>query len=204
LSLEIVELRASRRRLVRAADADRSGLERELHERVQQHLAALAVNLQLAAQLHDDDPAAAKELLAEMQRDVQHAIVDAAELAARIHPPMLQPGGLAAALRSAAASAGIRASVEVSVGASHPPEVVAAVYWCCRDALEQAVAGAGATVTVRDADQAFVFEVAAAGSGSDTGLQRLRDRVEGLGGRLTVRAEPGGGTSLSGSLPVSG
>jgi signal transduction histidine kinase len=204
LSLEIGELRASRRRLVRAADADRSVLERELHERVQQDLAALAVNLQLATQLHEDDPAAARELLAAMQRDVQQALVDAAELAARIHPPLLQAGGLAAALRSAAASAGIRAAVEVAAGASYPAEVVASLYWCCLDALEQAGAGAGATVRVSEEDGAIVFEVAADRRVSDAGVQRLRDRVEGLGGRLTVEAEPGGGTWVSGSLPVAG
>jgi signal transduction histidine kinase len=203
LRLEIVELRASRRRLVRAADSGRRALERELHDGVQQHLAALAVDLQLATQLRTDDPAAAKELFADVRRDVQQAMGEAADLAERIHPPLLQPGDLAAALRSAAARAGIRASVEVATAASYPPEVVASVYWCCLDALEQP-GTAGATVTVRDEDEAIVFEVAAAAAGADSGIQRLRDRVEGLGGRLTVRAEPGGGTWLSGSLPVSG
>ena len=57
------ELRASRKRLVLAADADRRRIERELHEGVQQHLVALAVNLQLASRLADTDPPAAKELL---------------------------------------------------------------------------------------------------------------------------------------------
>jgi signal transduction histidine kinase len=204
LHLEIAELHASRRRLVLAADADRRMIERELHERVQQHLVALAVNLQLAHESADADPAAAKGLLAEMGRDVQQALDDAAQLAQRIYPPLLEAGGLAAALRSAALSAGIRAVLEVPAGASYPPEVAGAVYWCCLEALEHAGAGARATVTVRDDEGAVAFEVVEDGSRSDAGLDRLRDRVEALGGRLTIRSEAGGGTRISGSLPLSG
>lgn len=201
---EVAELRASRRRLVLAADAERRMIERELHEGVQQHLIALAVNLQLAGTLPDADPAAAKALLDEMGRDVQQALDETAELAQRIYPPLLEAGGLAAALRSAAGSAGIRASLEIAARASYPPEVAGAVYWCCLEALEHAGAGARATVTVRDEDGAVVFEVVEDGSRSGAGLDRLRDRVDALGGRLTIESEPGRGTRVSGSLPLSG
>ena len=77
---------------------------------MQQHLVALAVNLQLADLAVDADPAAAKTLLAELARDVQQALDETAQLAQRIYPPLLEAGGLAAALRAAAASAGVRAS----------------------------------------------------------------------------------------------
>ena len=82
---EIDDARA-RRRLVLAADADRRAIERELHEGVQQHLVALAVNLQLARQSADADPEAAKELLEQMGRDVQQALDETAQLAQRIYP----------------------------------------------------------------------------------------------------------------------
>jgi signal transduction histidine kinase len=202
LRREVAELRASRERLVLAADADRRRIERDLHEGVQQHFVALAVNLQLAGTLADVDPAAVKALLEEMGRDVQQALDETAQLAQRIYPPLLGAGGLAAALRSAAVSAGIRASLEVATGASYPPEVAAAVYWCCLDALEHAGAGARATVTVRDEEGAVAFEVLEDGSRSDAGLDRLRDPVEALGGQLTVRTESGGGTRVSGFLPL--
>ena len=200
---EVAELRASRRRLVLLADSDRRLLERELHQRVQQDLVALAVNLQLAEQAVDADPAAAKELLAEMGHDVQHALDGTAQLAERIYPPLLA-AGLAAALRSAAGAAGVRASLEVMADAVYPPEVAAAIYWCCVDALEHAGAGARATVTVRSEDGAVAFEVVDDGSGSGAALERLRDRIEALGGWLTIRSEPGRGTRVSGSLPLSG
>ena len=201
---EIAELRASSKRLVLDALADHRRIERDLHDGVQQHLVALAVNLQLAETLADDDPPAAKALLQEMGRDVQRALHETAELAQRIHPPLLEAGGLAAALRAAAVSAGVRVSLDVKARASYPPEVAGALYWCCLEALENAGAGARATVTVREEEGAVAFEVVEDGSHSDAGLDRLRDRVEALGGRLMVRSEPGGGTRVSGSLPLSG
>jgi signal transduction histidine kinase len=204
LRLEVAELRASRRRLVLAADADRRLIERDLHERVQQHLVSLAVNLQLASISAEADPVAAKARLQEMGRDVQQALDETAQLAQRIYPPLLEAGGLAAALRSAAVSAGVRASLEVAAGARYPREVAGAIYWCSLEVFEHAGTGAQATVTVREEEGTVAFEVVEDGSRSDAGLDGLRDRVEALGGRLTIRSEPGRSTRVSGSLPLSG
>ena len=210
LRLEIAELHASRKRLVQAADTERRTIERDLHKGVQQDLVGLAVNLQLASQLLDTDPAAAKALLEELGRDVQQALDATAQLAQRIYPPLLEAGGLAAALRSAATSIGIRVSVELEPAAGCPPEILRTVYLCCLEALERAGADARATVTVRKEEGAIAFEVVedrdrsvVARAGSDAGLDRLRDRVEALGGHLTIRSEPGRGTRISGSLPLS-
>ena len=202
LRLEVEELRASRERLVLAADADRRRIERDFHDGPQQHLVALAVNLELARRLADADPAAAKALLDEMGRDVQQALDETGELAHRIYPPLLEAGGLAAALRAAAASAGIPTHIEVTANARYAPEVAGAVYFCCLEVLERAADGARATVTVREEEGALVFEVVEDG-GSEAGLERLGDRVEALGGRLTILSEPGGGIRVSGSLPLS-
>jgi signal transduction histidine kinase len=176
---------------------------------VQQHLVALAVNLQLAGPLVDADPAAVKALVDEMRRDVQRALDDTARLAGRIYPPLLELGGLAAALRSAAMSAGIPASVEVSASSTCPPEVARTVYFCWLDALERAGDESHMTVTVREEGGALTFEFveegarsAAATGGHVTRLDRLRDRVEALGGRLTVEADSTSGTRVHGSLPV--
>ena len=201
LRLEAEELRASRERLVLAADADRRRIERELHDGPQQHLVALSVNLQLARDLADADPPAAQALLGEMERDVQQALDETAQLAQRIYPPLLEVGGLAAALRSAAVSAGARVSIDVATGARYPPEVAGTVYLCWLGALEHVDAGARAAVTVRHEEEGIVFEIVTDGVGAELG--RLRDRVEALGGRLTIRSEPGGGTRVAGSLPLS-
>jgi signal transduction histidine kinase len=191
-----------------AADADRRRIERDLHDGPQQQLVALAANLQLARQVADADPAAVKALLEEMGRNVQQALGETGELAHRIYPPLLDAGGLAVALRAAAVSVGVPTRIDVAAGAGYPPEVAGAVYFCCLEVLEGAGDGARATVTVRDEDGALVFEVVVDGAGSAAPafnglLTRLRDRVEALGGQLTVRSEPGQGTRVSGSLPLS-
>jgi signal transduction histidine kinase len=200
-------LRASRERLVLAADADRRTIERDLHDGPQQHLVALAANLELARSLADADSAAAKALLEEMGRDVHQALDETARLVHRIYPPLLEAGGLAAALRTAAASVGVPTRIDVAAGVNYPHEVAGTVYFSCLEVLERAGGGARATVTVRDEEGALVFEVFAGGTGAATAsgaiLSRLHDRVEALGGQLMVQSEPGDGIRVSGSLPLS-
>ena len=203
MRLEAAELRASRKRLVLAADADRRLIERELHAGVQQHLITVAVNLQRLAELVDADPAAAKTLLEEMGRDAQQALDETAQLAERIYPPLLQAGGLAAALRSAAMRAGVTVSVQVEADASYSPDFAGTVYSCCLEALEYAGAGARANLEVRGDASTVAFEFVG-DAHSAARLDRLRDRVEALGGRLTIRREPDGGARVSGLLPLSG
>jgi signal transduction histidine kinase len=201
LRLEVAELQASRERLVLAADADRRQIERELHDGLQQQLIGLAVSLQLARQRPAIDPSAMDALLEELGRDVQQAVEATGELAQRIYPPLLEAGGLAAAVRAAAVSAGVRTHVDVAAATDWPPAVAGAAYFCCLVVLERAGDGAQATVTVREEKEALVFEVVANVSGD--GLGPLRDRVEALGGQLTITSEAAGGTRVSGSLPLS-
>jgi signal transduction histidine kinase len=208
LRVEVTELRASRERLVVGEDADRRSLERDLHDGPQQHLIALAVNLQLVRQLADSDLTAAKALLDQMGRDVQQALDETGRLAHRIYPPLLDAGGLAAALRAAALNASVTTRIDVSAHGRYPSEVAGAVYFCCLEVLERAGEGARATVTVRGEDDTLVFDVVEHGTGiarsvPDGVVGRSKDQVEALGGRLTARSEPGGGLRVSGSLPLS-
>lgn len=145
-----------------------------------------------------------------MGRDVEHALDETAQLAQRIYPPLLHGRGLAATLRSAAARADIPVRVDVAAPASYPPEALTTVYFCCLEVLEHAGARARATVTVGEEEGALAFEVVVDGTGSATAaehfgpaLDRLRDRLEALGGRLTVRSQPGRGTRVAGSVPLS-
>ena len=197
-------MRASRKRLVLASHADRHRIERELHDGLQQHLVALAVNLQLARRLVDVDPAAAGQLLDELRRDVQEALDEARELAHRIYPPLLAEGGLAPALRSAAANAGVPTRLDVSVGVACPPEVAATAYFCCVEVLERIGAHGRSTITVREEGEALLFEITADGFDvTEASLAAARDRMEALGGRLTIASEPGRGTHVSGSLSTA-
>lgn len=198
LAVELAELRASRKRLVLAADADRRGFEQELHEGLQQDVVALAVNLQLVSRLADDDPAAAQTLLDEIRRDVQQAIDASARLAARIYPSLLG-SGLALALRAAAATAGIVLNVEGVADREEVGAASAAAALSCLEALERCAPGARATVVVSEGH--LTFEIIDEGGGSADGLAGLVDRVEALDGLLRVDKPVGGGTRLAGSIP---
>jgi signal transduction histidine kinase len=199
LRQEIEELRASRKRLALAADAERRDIERALHEGVQQDLVGLAANLEVAAGSVDSDPAAAKALLEELQREARRALTEMQELATRIFPPLLEAGGLVAELRAAASRAGVPA--RIAVDAAYPPQVAGAVYFCVLDVFERAPAGTPVDVTVRGEEGGVAFEIDADG---DLGSERRapHDRVEALGGRLTITAGDGR-TTVAGSLPLS-
>lgn len=203
MRLEVEELRASRRRLAITADAERRSIERELHEGVQQLLVALAANVELAATSIDANPAAAKELLVEIAEDIRQALEQTRKLAERIYPPLLEAGGLIAALRAAAASADVPITIDVAGGTTYPPEIVGTVYFCCQDALTRATGRTTVTISVRNEDGAVAFEIVAEGD-LDSERLPLRDRVEALGGRLTITERSGGEFSVAGSLPLSG
>lgn len=186
LQVEVAELRRSRKRLVEDADTDRRAIERALHDGVQQHLVALAVDLRRLAGLVDGHEGAAKSLLDEMTANVREAITETTALAQKVYPPLLEGRGFAAALRLAAESAGVTLLVDVPAGADYPPEISAAVYWSCVEAMASASPGSQATVSVRDADGELTFEVAVVGRHPKGRLDRLRDRVEALDGRISV------------------
>jgi signal transduction histidine kinase len=191
------QLRASRARLLASADAERRELERALHDGIQQDLVALAVKLQLARQLAGSEPDAAERLLDEIRDDVRDALEGVRALSERVYPSLLAARGLAEALRGLAAAARIPIRIE-DLG-RYPPEVEGTVYFCCREALESAIArGAHPTLRVWQEDDTLRFEIADARSD----VADVRDRVETLGGQLTIVSETGGGTRVSAAIPV--
>ena len=202
LRVELEELRASRRRLVLAADADRRTIERDLHDGVHQHLISLAVSLQLAGQAEASDPAALHALLAEMARAVHDGLEETARLAQRIHPATLEAGDLAALLRSASTAAGVPARVDVSAAGSYPSEAVMTIHLAWLDTLARAGSGALTSIDVRDTVDTLTFEITTPGIESTTELDALRGRVEALGGRLTIASSRRGAAVVACSLPI--
>jgi signal transduction histidine kinase len=200
LRREIEELRASRERLALAADAERRGVERALHEGVQQDLVGLAANLEVAAGSAESDPAAAKALLDELQREARRALMEVQELATRIFPPLLEAGGLIPELRAAASRAGVPTRLAMERDAAVPPGLAAAVYFCALDVFERAPDGTPVAVNVRSEPEALIFEVV---TECDLGAERRapHDRVEALGGRVTITSD-GDRTTIAGSLPL--
>jgi signal transduction histidine kinase len=195
--LEIEQLHASRARVALAADAERRRIERDLHDGAQQHLVALAVNVQLARQLVDIDRDAARTLLEEIGHDVRAALESVRELAQRIYPPLLIDRGLVEALRAAASACAAGVRVEAAALDRYAPEVESAVYFCCVETFGDG--GAPATVRVWHDDGALRFDVTHDSTVPEpVELTAMRDRLGALGGRLTVTPE-----GVSGTIPVS-
>ncbi len=210
------ELRASRARIVAASDAARRQIERNLHDGAQQHLVALAVNLRLARQLADVSPDGVKELLDQLSHDIGEAVQELRDLAHGIYPPLLMDRGLAEALNAAAARAAIPTELDIEGITRYRPELEAAVYFCCLEALQNAAKHAGAAATARvrvwQEAQGLLFEVSDTGVGFDPGsgaatghgFVNMGDRVGAIGGIYSVSSAPGRGTRISGWIPLSG
>jgi signal transduction histidine kinase len=207
------ELRASRARVVAAADAERRRIERDLHDGAQQYLVGLHVNLGVVCGLVDSDAEKAKAILDELQATVQEAMQDFRDLAHGIYPPLLQDRGLSEALANATRRATIPTRIEAAAARRYDPEIEATVYFCCLEALQNAGkhAGQGARATIRlwEEEDALLFEVADDGSGLDparassgTGFTNMRDRLEAIGGGLRIESTLSRGTRVTGTIPL--
>jgi signal transduction histidine kinase len=212
LRATIEDLRASRRRLVEAQDAERRKIERNLHDGAQQQLIALTIHLALLEE-SADDPAAVRELAPAVKDGVRAALDDLRDLARGIYPPVLADQGLLPALQAQARKVALPVEIDADGIGRYPQDAEAAVYFCTLEALQNTTKYASAsraTVGLSCSDGSLQFTVTDDGTGFDTattqhgtGLQGMADRLAALGGALHVRSRPGEGTTLSGELPVS-
>ncbi|MDQ6846677.1 MAG: sensor histidine kinase [Candidatus Dormibacteraeota bacterium] len=214
LQARLVELRASRQRLVTAQDEERRKLERNLHDGAQQHLVALKVKLGLAEMLASRDPEKAKATIAQLKGDADEALETLRDLARGIYPPLLAEKGLGDALQSQARKAAVPVNVDADGIGRYPQDVEAAVYFSVLEALQnvQKYAQASqATVRLRGEDGTLRFEVADDGRGFDvattawgSGLTNMADRLDALGGDIEVTSAVGKGTTLRARLTIRG
>jgi signal transduction histidine kinase len=204
------ELRASRARLVEAADDARRKLERNLHDGAQQRLVALSVSLRLAESKLHNDPATATRILGDAREELTHALEDLRELARGIHPAVLTDRGLQAAVDALVSRSPV--PVETSVPQLElPPAVEAAAYYVVAEALTNVVKYGHASlaeVSVETVDGSVRITVKDDGVGGadparGSGLRGLSDRVEALEGRLVVESAAGSGTTVRAEIPLA-
>jgi signal transduction histidine kinase len=213
-SLEVSrELRASRRRIVLSVEDERRRLERDLHDGAQQRLIALRIQLGLAAELVVQEPQAGSRLLNELACEAQGALDELRDLAHGIYPQVLVKDGLEAAVKELATDTPAPTRLDLPGIARHDPEIEAAVYFTCMEALQNAVkhAGSGATVTIqlRERRGGLYFEVRDTGRGLDAreerisgGIVNMRDRIGAAGGTIEILSRPRRGTTVMGSVPL--
>ena len=208
----IDELRASRRRLVEAQDAERRKIERNLHDGAQQQLIALTIQLGLLEE-SADDPAAVRQIAPAVKDGLRAALEDLRDLARGIYPPLLADQGLLPALEAQARKASLQVEIDADGIGRYPQDTEAAVYFCTLEALQNTAkyaAASRATIGLTCSGGSLQFTITDDGTGFDTastrhgtGLQGMADRLAALGGALQVRSQPGHGTILTGELPLT-
>jgi signal transduction histidine kinase len=197
---------ASRVRMLAAADEVRRRLERDLHDGAQQHLVSLALTLKRAQVQARGTPA--QGVLSEALELLEEALAEIRDLARGLHPAILGERGLAAALEGLVARSPV--SVELRApGERVTPSAEAAIYFTVAEALTNVAKHADATqarVQVQLRDGMVTAEIADDGVGganmnANRGLQGLSDRLDALGGTLTVESPRGAGTIIRARVP---
>lgn len=207
------ELRRSRGRLVAVADLERRRVERDLHDGAQQTLIALCLRAHLLAERQPEASGVRTELR-QLEEVAQEALTELRELAHGVYPPLLATQGLAPALAAAARRTKVAVRTEIEPIGRRAPEVEAAVYFCCREALQNldkhAGSGATATLTLAGDWREVRFSVTDDGRGFQTaghrtgqGTVNMRDRIAAVGGSLEIRSTLGQGTTVAGRVPAS-
>jgi PAS domain S-box-containing protein len=202
------QLAASRARIVAAGDAERRRLERNLHDGAQQRLIATSLNVRLAARRAQDPELRA--LLDGAGDELALALEELRELARGLHPAILSDHGLHAAVEALAQRAPLPVDVDIDLDDRLPKPVEAAAYYVVAEALTNVSKYARATVARVRVHRAFgqaLVEVADNGVGGadergGSGLRGLVDRVEALGGRLSIASPAGAGTTVRAELPA--
>lgn len=209
------QLTVSRQRLVTARDAQRRQLERDIREGAQGQLLAIESKLGRATEVVEREPEAAIAILDELDEEATAALEGLRDLARGIFPPLLADEGIRAALEAHIRKSGVEAIIDIDPelrGARFDPDTEAAVYFCLVQALQNVTRHAGdptATVRLAEVDGSLEFSVRDEGIGFDPsgtprgmGLQIMLDRVEALGGSLSVDSAPGRGTTVVGRVPA--
>jgi signal transduction histidine kinase len=207
------EVDESRARIAASADEERRRIERDLHDGAQQRLVALRIRIGLAAELLADDRMRGVEMLESLGPDVEAALDEVRALARGVYPAPLVDRGLVEALRAVGTQCPLPVAVIAGHGRRYPPTIESASYFCCLEAMQNAIKHApGATrvtITVADADGDLRLEVADDGPGFDVrltnggaGLLNMRDRARAVGGELTIDSQPGRGTRVVATIPI--
>jgi signal transduction histidine kinase len=211
------ELRRARERLVSAREEERRRLRRDLHDGLGPLLGSLTLKLDVADDLVEPDPAAARALLHGLKEQAQTATADIRRLVHALRPPALDDLGLAAALYEGTQhceQAGLRVTVDLPERLPPLPAAVeVAAYRIAQEALTNIVRHAAARschvrLTLDDSARALQLEIGDDGRGlplvprRGVGLASMRERAEELGGTCEVTSRPEGGTCVRARLPV--
>jgi PAS domain S-box-containing protein len=206
------ELLASRARIVTTADQTRRRIERDLHDGAQQRLVTMTMKLRALEAVTAPKAQDVNREVAEIAAGLDDVLDDLRETARGLHPVTLSRGGLGPALKALGRRSPVPVELDVRAWERLPEPVEAAAYYAVAEALTNAAKHAHASFVrvegeVIDGDLRVSVQddgVGGANPARGSGLVGLTDRVEALGGKLTLRSPPAGGTTLRIDLPLSG
>ena len=205
----VVELAASRRRILAARDEERQRLERRLHEGAERRLGELADTLRRGRRSASGKRT--RDQMARAEEQLGRTLEELRRLAHGLHPRVLSEHGLEGALEALAEDLSLPVQVEVR-GDQVPERVAVATYFVCAEALTNVAkhaAAAHVAVAVTSSEGRVRVEIAddgvgGADPGRGSGLRGLADRVETFGGTLQVESTAGHGTRLAAEIPLGG
>jgi signal transduction histidine kinase len=211
LEFRVQQLTRTRSVAVQASAAEVRRIERDLHDGAQARLVAMGMTLDAAEQVLDDNPAAARVLLAEARETSVRALAELRDLVRGIHPPVLADRGLADAVRALALDSRLPAEVTSGLPARPEPPVESAAYFAISELLANAGkhAGAGrAWIRLEYGAGKLTAEVRDNGGGGadaarGSGLAGLRRRLAAFDGTLTIISPPGGPTIATLEIPCA-
>jgi signal transduction histidine kinase len=194
---------------VAAADEARRRFERDLHDGAQQQLVVLGLELRAAEACVPDELQPLRAQISRLVSTVAGVSAEVQEISRGIHPGFLSKGGLAPALKALARRSAIPVDLDLHVDRRLPDSVEVAAYYVLAEALTNAAKHARASVVevcaqVEAPNLRLMIRddgVGGAAVGKGSGLTGLIDRVEALGGHMTVSSQAGSGTSLLVNIP---
>lgn len=201
---------------MRAAEVERTRIERDLHDGVQPRLVSVGMTLGLAKQQIDENPEQAKELVDEAHTSTKSAITELRQLTRGIYASVLDDRGLDAALSAVAGRSHIPVNLDVRLPRRCDRNSEAAVYFAIAEGLTNAAkhsraSEARVTVRLREEDSGRPYlwaRVEDNGTGGATvlpggGLDGITNRVVAAGGRINLDSPAGGPTALEVSVPCA-
>jgi signal transduction histidine kinase len=202
------EVAASRARILAASDETRRRIERDLHDGIQQRLVTQALMLSGIA---DRVPADVRAEVDEVREEMAATRQELRDLCQGVHPAILVEVGLGAAIRALARRSPLPVRVQVRVDGRLPGSCEVTAYYVAAEAFTNAAKHADASavdIMIEEAGGTLTVQVRDDGAGGadpsrGSGLTGLRDRVEAVGGRMTVDSPAGAGTVLTALLPVT-
>jgi signal transduction histidine kinase len=202
LSSAMSDLEHSRRRIVEAGDIERMRIQHDLHDGAQQRLIALRIRIAIAEELMASDPVAGIQEIHALGPEVEQALDELRTLAGGIYPSLLSERGLEDALLSLALRMPTPVHVTTAAVTRHPIQIESAIYFVCVEALQNTMKHAptatGIWLRLTEQPGSLRFEIRDDGPGftpagsPQRGIRSMHDRIEAIGGRLTIHASEHG------------